>query len=501
MTRCRRDSTNAQTQAPHATFGGTQLWSGGADGDGDSAEDVDGPALGLFDGARRERYRWIGPDPHGGELGMGGDPFSALGIGAVPGMPTATGGSMHGDAPHSQQQTLRNLLLGSSFLYSRRSDEDDQAKRTFTAWGRASATHFNGVDSNANVSGEVATYLLGADLTWKRWLGGFALAHSAGLGGFTTNTPGLNAGGLNTRLTTLHPYLRWQASDRLSVWGLLGYGFGQLDLTMDGSNLGWTTDTTMQMVAGGARGVLARVVGFEMAAKMDARIAHIISGAAEGASGRLADTAGNTSRLRLALEGSRTFTFGGSRALTPTLEIGMRRDGGDVDSGLGIDLGGTLRYADSALGLTVETSGHHLVAHQDAGYGEWGASASITLNPGSEDRGLSLALAPSWGAQTTGGAERLWSLHDAPGLANGGHGIYEGMRLDANVGYGLDSFRGRGSMRPFLGLRLAGPGRDWRTGVGWTRGPNVEFGFEAKRRETPMLAPEHGIEARVAVRR
>ncbi len=485
----------------HATVGGMQLWSGGAKGDGDSAEDVDGQGFGLFDGGPGDHHRWIRSGPHGGGLGMGGDPFSALGTGTVPGMSTATGGSMHVDAPHSQQQTLRNLLLASSFLYSHSSDGDDEAKHTFTAWGRASATHFNGVDSNANVNGEVATYLVGADLEGKRWLGGLAMAHSAGLGAFTANTPGLGVGVLNTWLTTVHPYLRWQASDRLSVWSLLGYGFGQLDLTMDDSELGWRTDIAMQMAAGGARGVLARAVGFEMAAKMDARIARIVSGAAEGAGGRLADTAGDTSRLRLALEGSRTFTFGGSRTFAPTLEIGMRRDGGDVDSGLGIDLGGTLRYADPALGLTVETSGRHLVAHQDAGYREWGASASITLDPGSEDRGLSLALAPSWGVQTTGGAERLWSRHDTGGLANGGYGMYEGMRLDANVGYGLDSLRGRGSMRPFLGLRLAGPARDWRTGIGWTRGPNVEFGFEAKRRETPMLAPEHGIEVKVGVRR
>lgn len=55
-------------------------------------------------------------------------------------------------------------------------------------------------------------------------------------------------------------------------------------------------------------------------------------------------------------------------------------------------------------------------------------------------------------------------------------------------------------MRPFLGLRLAGPGSDWRTGVAFTRGPNAAFGVEATRRETPLAAPQHGIQVKAAVR-
>ena len=109
-------------------------------------------------------------------------------------------------------------------------------------------------------------------------------------------------------------------------------------------------------------------------------------------------------------------------------------------------------------------------------------------------------MAPSWGAAATGGAERLWSLADARGLARGGYGTDAGMRLDADVGYGLAGFRGRGALLPFAGLRLTGPGRDWRTGLRWTLGENTAFGFEAMRRESALAAAEHGVEFRAAMR-
>ena len=50
------------------------------------------------------------------------------------------------------------------------------------------------------------------------------------------------------------------------------------------------------------------------------------------------------------------------------------------------------------------------------------------------------------------------------------------MRLAAELGYGLNAFRGRGTMTPFLGTRSRAGGRDLRRGVGWTLGEAVRFG-------------------------
>ena len=519
-----------RTPEPHATLGGHRLWGPGSlFGNGKSGSNLFSRPTGLRsegilpssggDGTLASSGgEGILPSQapegrharHGGPHGplAGGQPLwpegtlpSTGGEGILPSQAPGGRHARHGGSPSAfgptPTPTLHDLLRGSSFLLSLSAEEESATPRRLTTWGNAATTRFDGLDGNVSVDGEVSTYLLGADLAWNRWLAGVALAHSVGHGGFQADTPGHKSGQLDSSLTAMHPYLRWRASDRVSAWGMLGYGTGTLDLVVDETKPGWTTDTSMRMAAAGMRGVLSRSSGMELAAKLDARLSHIASDSAESASGLLGDTAGGTSRLRLALEGSRAFAVGTSRMLTPTLDLGLRHDGGDAETGAGVDLGGTLRYADAHLGLTAEASGRWLLAHEDAAYREWGASATVRVDPGTSGRGLSLSLQPSWGATATGGADRLWSLQDARGLASGGYGMDDGMRLATDVGWTFDWFRGKGAMRPFLGMRTAGPARDWRAGVAWHRGQHLEFGFETTRRESPTEPPDHGIELRL----
>ena len=488
----------------HATLGGHRLW-----GTGSLFSRPAGTFRGELHGASRtfpgefDRAAATFPGKLHGASGTvpGGEGIlpSTGGESILPSRAPEGRHARHGGSPSAfgHTPTLHDLFQGSSFLLSLTNEEESATPRRLTTWGNAATTRFDGLDGKVSVEGEVATYLLGADLEWNRWLAGVALAHSVGHGGFQADTPGHKSGQLDSALTAMHPYLRWRASDRVSAWGMLGYGTGTLDLVVDETKPGWTTDTSMRMAAAGMRGVLSRSSGMELAAKLDARLSHIASDSAESASGLLGDTAGGTSRLRLALEGSRAFAVGTSRMLTPTLDLGLRHDGGDAETGAGVDLGGTLRYADAHLGLTAEASGRWLLAHEDAAYREWGASATVRVDPGTANRGLSLSLQPSWGASATGGADRLWSLRDARGLAAGGYGMDEGMRLDADLGWAFDWFHGKGAMRPFLGMRTAGPAHDWRAGVGWRRGQHLEFGFEASRRELPTEPPDHGIELRL----
>ena len=442
---------------------------------------------------------------HGGmnagtNRGMNGGMNAGTNRGMNAGMDGGMGAGMDGarrgpPAGGGYRPRLRDLLLGSSFRLSAGGADEYGAPRRLTAWGGASATRFDGVADGVSVNGEVATFLVGADAAWDRWLAGITVAHSIGAGGFRGG-PGGGTGELDSTLTAVHPYARWQASERLSAWGVLGYGAGDLALETNGS--AWETDTSMRMAAGGLRGVFLRGAGgLELAAKTDLRVTHIASdGVEDNEAGLLAATAGGTSRVRLLVEGSRPFRFGGTRLLTPTLELGVRRDGGDAETGTGIDLGGSLRYADAALGLTAEASGRYLVAHEDDAYREWGASASVRIDPGTPGRGLTLAVMPTWGASATGGAERLWSVRDARGL--GGRGFDTAMRLRAEAGYGLAAFKGRGSVTPFVGLSTAGPtGRDWRFGAQWTHGAALRMSLEATRRESPVAPAAHGVSFRL----
>ena len=304
-------------------------------------------------------------------------------------------------------------------------------------------------------------------------------------------------------------YLRFEISERLSTWGILGYGTGDLSLTVDaaGDNLRktWKTDTSIWMAAAGARGVLVSAAdtgGFELSARGDARLVRMSSEAATGAdgAGKLAATEAETSRLSLILENSHRFELAGGQTLKPSLEIGLRNDGGDAETGTGIEVGGGIAYSDPRLGMTVEAKARGLLTHEDSDYTEWGASGSVRIDPGASGRGLALTLTPAWGADT-GGAERLWGLRDAGGLA--GHDNFEPTgRLDAEAGWGFGDFGGCGLMTPLAGLALSEEGnRTWRGGVRWSLGPDVVFGVEGTLRKVANdNSGEHEIGFQFAAR-
>ena len=217
----------------------------------------------------------------------------------------------------------------------------------------------------------------------------------------------------------MNPYVRLDVNERVSTWVLLGYGTGEMTMTEAATESRprevTKTDIEMRLGALGARGALLRpdeAGGLDVAVRADAFLAQTewekVSN--EG------DTQADASRLRVILEGSRAFALGGGSVLKPGLELGLRHDGGDAETGTGtgIEVGGSVRYADVASGLSIEASARTLLAHEDSGYEEWGASASVQLDPGASGRGLSFTLSPTVGAASSG-VERLWSLPDGPG--------------------------------------------------------------------------------------
>ena len=80
---------------------------------------------------------------------------------------------------------------------------------------------------------------------------------------------------------------------------------------------------------------------FALAVKADALLLQIASDAGGG----FAATEAEVSRLRLGLEGSTEFIVGDGSWLAPFVESGVRYDGGDAETGRGVEIGGGLRYA------------------------------------------------------------------------------------------------------------------------------------------------------------
>ena len=443
-------------QGSHLTVGGYRLplgQRGATDGADDGVSGVERLVLAL--GQRLGLGTGTAPAGAGGVAGAGGWPDA----------PVAT------DPRLGQSRTLdvgnalnlRQVLLGSSFRLALGRDDVESSSLRLTAWGRVAGTTFDGRDGYLTLDGDVLTGTVGVDGEWDRLLAGLAVAHSRGDGSFTMpGTEDRGRGGLENTLTSVHPYLRYAVNDRLAVWGLFGYGWGELDLEMD-NGMTIETDTNLVMGAFGGRGILlsaAESGGFQLATRTDAMLTRTSSDAVTGMESAEADA----HRLRLVLEGSRGFTWAEGRRLTPTMEVGLRHDWGDAETGFGLELGGRVQYADPALGLTIDATVRGLLAHEDSDYQEWGASGTVRINPGATGHGLSLTLAPAWGA-TASGVDGLWSRQTTAGLAPQGNRQTQAGRLTAEVGYGFAPF-GTGLLTPYAGTVLSdGADRTYRVGT------------------------------------
>ena len=437
----------------------------------------------------------------GGKSGSSAEPGSASGAPAAGGTARrrpggATGSGLGGLARLLGLPDPRDLLEDSSFVYSPGEDgAGPQWLGSWSAWGETSAQRFRGADGGLRVDGGLATATLGFDTRRDRWLAGLALSHARGDGAYSR--AGHGGGDASSSLTSLAPYLRYEPSARTEVWGVIGYGVGGLTLTPSRAGTGIDTDLSHAMAAFGGRTALSARAGdagrFELALRSDARFTDTASDTVEGLMG----AAGATGRVRVLLEGSGTLELAAGGVLKPTLEAGLRYDGGDAETGAGVELGGGLGYARGR--LKVRLDGRVLLAHEDAGYGERGFSGSVAYAPGPDGRGLDLRLRSSWG-DTQSGVKAMWSRDAPPGLAKRSP-VDAGRRLDADIGYGLLGRKGRALWTPYLGAQAAATGSQaLRLGLRMASGRDAKAEFELGERVDGGSGTGRGVVLDVSVR-
>ncbi|MCY4013276.1 MAG: hypothetical protein OXG82_11230 [Gammaproteobacteria bacterium] len=391
-------------------------------------------------------------------------------------------------APQGRGMAARELLLGSSFSFA----ADDARTGSYALWGRGSVSRFDGRDGDVAVDGAVASAFLGADWSRERTTAGVILGHSIGDGGYRSES---GRGTVSSTLTGLYPWMRQALGARISLWGVAGYGEGTLTVTpakLDGpSQAAIRTDLGLDMGAVGLRGTLAQAPdegGFELAVKTDAMGVRTHSAAVPG----LAGTGTEVARLRLGLEGSRPFRFAGGAQLRPSVEVAVRRDGGDAETGFGMDVGGGIAWTDPRRGLAVDLRGRGLVTHDSKGFREAGLSGSLVWEPRADNgRGPSLTLTQTMGGPDSGGAHALLERGTLAGLAAHDSGAEDGgllarRRLEMRFGYGLAAFGDRFTSTPELGVGLSDAWRDYR--LGWrlshgTGAGSLDLSLLATRRE------------------
>ena len=374
-----------------------------------------------------------------------------------------------------------NLLPGSSFQLSAGGEQGDP---TWTAWGRIGTARFDAKKKPVALFGDVLTTVVGADVEQDRWLSGIAVLVSNGAGVFELAGDDV-AGEASGRLTNVYGYTGFPATEEIDVWGIFGYGAGELKILQEGEPA-LATDLGMRMVATGLRGELPSPdwgIGIAVAVKADAMWVQSESDAA----GDLVAARGEATRLRLTVEGSRALTLSDG-TLSLKGEIGLRHDGGDADTGAGLHIGSGFRYA--IQGYTIDGSAHGLIAH-----GEKGVSGSILIDPGTPGDGLSLTIAPGRGA-AQGGTERLQTYRETPG-AGPERGFKPEGRLETEIGYGFRGQHGAGTLKSHAELSLSGSGtQQWRAGASWRLAPtqcwtsraHVTLGTAGRSRAAPLCS-------------
>ena len=418
--------------------------------------------------------------------------------------------------PRSRAVAPRELLTGSSFALT--TGAEGIGGGVVSLWGRGAVSRFDGREGELSLSGEVTGAMLGTDWTRERWTLGLMLSHARGEGSYREAA---DSGEVASTVTGLYPYGRYMLSDRVTVWGAAGYGAGTLVLTPGpapdadpGDGEAYETDMDLAMAAAGLRGVVVQAPaegGPELVVKTDALGVQTSSEAVRGGDGgNLAAAQGDVTRLRLGLEGTWRGLAIGTGTLEPRLEVGVRHDGGDAETGFGLDLGGGLAWSDPATGIRAEASGRGLLTHESAGFRERGFAGSFGWDPApGTDRGPSLTLTQTVGVSARGGADALLGRTTLAGLAANDDGDeLERRRFEVRFGYGFGAFGDRFTSRPEAGFGLSEGHREyglvWRLVRDRRRGDlgSLELLFEARRQESANddTPPEHTIGFRLTSR-
>lgn len=173
----------------------------------------------------------------------------------------------------------------------------------------------------------------------------------------------------------------------------------------------------------------------------------------------------------------------------PNAEIGVRHDSGDAETGFGVDVGAGLAWASPRTGLSGEIHARGLLTHEASGFSEQGIAGALTWDARPEsERGLSVSVTQTLGAQSTGGMESLLGRGTLEGLApEEDEDGFGNRQLDLRAGYGFGVFGGRFTATPEAGVTLSDNHREMR--VGWrlnlerSRNASLELRLDATRSE------------------
>ena len=135
-----------------------------------------------------------------------------------------------------------DLLTGSRFELNR----ETRHGGSFSFWSRGARSHFSGREGALSLGGDVRTTMFGVDYARGPLVAGLSLSNSRGRGHYAGTAGGQ---GLSS-VTGLYPWLGYELTERVTVWGVAGQGAGGLRLTPEGGSA-LESGLSMAMAAAG----------------------------------------------------------------------------------------------------------------------------------------------------------------------------------------------------------------------------------------------------------
>ena len=348
-----------------------------------------------------------------------------------------------------------------------------------TLWGRGALNSFNSRPDQAGaltLSSQLGFGYLGIDYRRAGAATGVGMMLLRNQGALDYQSTFIDKDNATLTLTNVLPYVHWRPKAGVDVWSLVGYGQGEVEvLNVD--------PVRLRMAAAGLRYDLRALGRVQLAAKTDVFAVQLTPAAGAGSTAQ---------RLRLALESRMHWRVAAYGSLQPNVELGVRWDGGDGETGPGAEVAGGMTYTDERYGLHVEARGRRLLAHRAEQMGLWGGSLMVRRQS-ADRRGLQVALGPSWG-EADSQVESLWrgQLMGAAGTEPS----WTPSELTLTSGYGL-SLSAASQLTPFV---EAGTGRMQRLRVGtrwdWTGADTRQVEIFGEQRRAPGTPADRSIQLR-----
>ncbi len=284
----------------------------------------------------------------------------------------ADGFGLDGEEDVTRALDAEDVLTGTSLTLNTMGDDGT----SLAFWGSGSVARFRGTSDGIGLEGEVRDIMLGADRSGSHHLVGLLVMGSRG--DITYGRDG-ETGRLETSLTSLVPYGRWHARNGLAYWGAVGLGWGTLTLSPEDED-SVRSDLDWRMVSGGVDG---RLSGVSLLPEAEV-VWHGDVLWTRTRAEPVADVprlGGETTRVRVGVDATWSEQSLLDGFVTPEVGLGLRYDGGDAETGFGLELRSGLRWRDPQGHLALSVAGRTLAVHDDGALKDWSVRVGVLWDP------------------------------------------------------------------------------------------------------------------------